>query len=103
MASTDDIVARIDREELIRFALEICNIDSAVPHEAAVAEHLYGWMQREGFAPRKIGLLRDRFNLLGRVAGTGGGYSLMFNGHMDTSAPRTPDLVHRDPTADVYH
>ena len=38
---TDDVVALIDRDELIDLALEICNIDSSVPHEAEVAEHIY--------------------------------------------------------------
>jgi acetylornithine deacetylase/succinyl-diaminopimelate desuccinylase-like protein len=103
MASTDDIVARIDREALIRFALEICNIDSAVPHEAAVAEHIYQWMLREGFTARRIGLLPDRFNVMGVLPGTGGGHSLMFNGHLDTYAARERDLVHLDPAAAVYH
>ena len=41
MSVADDVVAAIDRAELVEFALEISNIDSAVPHEAEVAEHLY--------------------------------------------------------------
>ena len=36
----DDVVALIDRDELIDLALENCNIDSSVPHEAEVAEHI---------------------------------------------------------------
>jgi acetylornithine deacetylase/succinyl-diaminopimelate desuccinylase-like protein len=103
MALADDIVARIDRDALVQFALDICNIDSAVPHEAAVAEHIYQWMAREGFGARRIGLLEDRFNVMGVLPGAGGGQSLMFNGHLDTYAAREPDLVHLDPTADVYH
>ena len=41
MSAIDDVVARIDKSELIDFVLEICNIDSAVGHEGAVCEHLY--------------------------------------------------------------
>jgi acetylornithine deacetylase/succinyl-diaminopimelate desuccinylase-like protein len=103
MSVADDVVARIDRDELVRFALEICNIDSAVGHEGEVGEHLYNWMRRQGFVTRKIGLLADRFNVLGTLPGTGGGYSLIFNSHMDTAVPRHPDLVHADPTEPVYH
>jgi acetylornithine deacetylase/succinyl-diaminopimelate desuccinylase-like protein len=103
MSVADDIVARIDREELVQFALEICNIDSAGPFEAQVAEHLYQWLRREGFVARRVGLLSDRFNVLGTLPGSGGGYSLIFNSHMDTAVPREPDLVHRDPGNDVYH
>jgi acetylornithine deacetylase/succinyl-diaminopimelate desuccinylase-like protein len=103
MSVADDVVARIDRDQLVQFALEICNIDSAGPFEAQVAEHLYQWLKREGFVARRIGLLSDRFNVLGTLPGTGGGYSLIFNSHMDTAVPREPDLVHRDPGNDVYH
>jgi len=97
------VVARIDRDELIRLVLDICNIDSPVGHEAAVAERLYGWLRDEGFAPRRIGLLPDRYNLLASLPGSGGGESLLFNGHMDTYAPREPDLVHLDATRDELH
>ena len=103
MSVSDDVVALIDRDELVRFALEICNIDSAVGHEGEVGEHLYTWMRQQGFGPRKIGLLRDRFNVLGTLPGTSGGLSLIFNSHMDTAVPREPDLVHTDPTHPVYH
>jgi acetylornithine deacetylase/succinyl-diaminopimelate desuccinylase-like protein len=103
VSAADDVVGRIDRDELVKFALEICNIDSAVPLEADVAEHIYQWLKREGFAARRIGLLSDRFNVLGTLPGTGGGYSLIFNSHMDTAVPREADLVHRDPGNDVYH
>jgi hypothetical protein len=59
MSLADEIVARIDRDTLVQFALEICNIDSAVPFEAEVAEHLYQWLKREGFIARRVGLLSD--------------------------------------------
>jgi acetylornithine deacetylase/succinyl-diaminopimelate desuccinylase-like protein len=103
MSVSDAAVALIDKDELVRFALEICNIDSAVGHEGEVGEHLYDGMRRQGFGPRRIGLLRDRFNVLGMLPGTGGGLSLIFNSHMDTAVPREPDLVHADPTHPVYH
>jgi acetylornithine deacetylase/succinyl-diaminopimelate desuccinylase-like protein len=102
-AIADDAIARIDRAELEDFALEICNIDSPVGHEAAVAEHLYAWLRNNGFAPRRVGLLADRYNLLAKLPGTGGGESLLFNGHLDTYAPAAPDLVHLDATRDELH
>jgi acetylornithine deacetylase/succinyl-diaminopimelate desuccinylase-like protein len=99
----DRVVASIDRDELVRLVLDICNIDSPVGHEAAVAERLYAWLHDEGFAPRRVGLLPNRYNLLARLPGTGGGESLLFNGHMDTYAPAEPDLVHLDATRDELH
>jgi acetylornithine deacetylase/succinyl-diaminopimelate desuccinylase-like protein len=103
-ASVDDVVALIDRDELVRLTLEICNIDSPVGHERAVAERLEDWFKQEGFRVRRIGLLADRYNLLARLPGTAGGRpSLMFNGHMDTFAPSHPDLVLLDPTRNELH
>jgi acetylornithine deacetylase/succinyl-diaminopimelate desuccinylase-like protein len=103
MSVADDVVDLIDRDQLVKFALEICNIDSAVPFEAEVAEYIYQWLRREGFLARRVGLLSDRFNVLGTLPGTGGGYSLIFNSHMDTAVPRAEDFAHRDPANDVYH
>src|ERR1039458_4168310 len=105
MASVaDDVVARINRDELVRLTLDVCNIDSPVGHERAVAERLEEWFRAEGFPVRRIGLLADRYNLLARLPGIARGRpSLMFNGHMDTFAPSHPNLVHLDPTRDEYH
>jgi acetylornithine deacetylase/succinyl-diaminopimelate desuccinylase-like protein len=103
MSVADDVLGLIDRDQLVQLALEICNIDSAGPFEAEVAEFIYQWLRREGFIARRIGLLKERFNVLGTIPGTGGGFSLIFNSHMDTAVPSTPDFVHRDPTNDIYH
>jgi acetylornithine deacetylase/succinyl-diaminopimelate desuccinylase-like protein len=103
MSVADEVVARIDRTELVEFALAICNIDSAGPTEAEVAQYLYDWLCREGFKVRKVGLLPDRFNVIGTLPGTGGGYSLLFNSHMDTAVRSTDIWRKRDPAADVYH
>jgi acetylornithine deacetylase/succinyl-diaminopimelate desuccinylase-like protein len=103
MSLADDAVARIDRKELIDFALTICNIDTAGPTEARVAEYIYEWLKQEGFKARKIGLLADRFNVMGKLPGTGGGYSLLFNSHMDTAVRASDVWRRRDPAADVYH
>lgn len=103
MPTIDDVIAAIDQDELIALALRLANIDSVVTQEAVVANAVHDWMKAEGFAPRKIGLLADRFNVLGSLRGTGGGYSLLFNSHLDTHVPNEPDWVHEDPTIDEYH
>jgi acetylornithine deacetylase/succinyl-diaminopimelate desuccinylase-like protein len=102
-ALADAAAARIDRNELEAFALELCNIDSPVGHEAAVADHLYQWFGANGFTRRRIGLLADRYNLLAKLPGVGGGESLLFNGHLDTYAPAEADLVHLDATRAELH
>jgi acetylornithine deacetylase/succinyl-diaminopimelate desuccinylase-like protein len=103
MSIEDEIVARIDRDALIALALELSNIDSAVTHEAAVGERIHQWLAHEGFRPRKVGLHAERFNVMGVLEGSGGGYSLLFNSHMDTHVPREQDWVHLDVHAPEYH
>lgn len=103
MSVAEDVIALIERTGLNEFALQLSNIDSAVPNEAAVAEYVYQWLVREGFVARKVGLFPHRFNVLGILPGSGGGYSLLFNSHLDTFVPVHADLVHRDPGNPMYH
>ena len=38
-----------------------------------------------GFAPRRFALTEDRFNVAAWIDGSGGGYSLIYNAHLDTT------------------
>lgn len=102
-ADVAKVIERIDRDELIQFTLDICNIDSQGTNEAPVAARVVDWLADEGFVVRKIGLLADRYNVLGRLRGSGNGYSLIFNSHMDTAVRETDVWTHRDPGAAEYH
>ena len=99
----DEIVAKINKDELVRLALEVCNLDSAGTQEAPVARYVGDWLQKAGFKVRNVGLLPDRFNVLARLPGTGGGYSLILNSHMDTSVRATDRWSRTDPEADIHH
>jgi acetylornithine deacetylase/succinyl-diaminopimelate desuccinylase-like protein len=99
----DEVVARISKDDLIALVLEVCNIDSAGPNEAPVARFVGDWLRKEGFIVRDVGLLADRFNVLARLPGTGGGCSLILNSHMDTAMRTTDIWSSTDPTADIYH
>jgi acetylornithine deacetylase/succinyl-diaminopimelate desuccinylase-like protein len=101
--SIEEIVGRIDKDELVRIVLDICNIDSAGPIEASVARYVGDWLKAEGFKVRNVGLLADRFNVLARLPGTGGGYSLILNSHMDTAVRATDVWTRKDPHADIHH
>ena len=57
MSLAEDAAKLVNRQELIDLALTICNIDSAGPTEARVAEYIYEWLRSEGFKARKTGLL----------------------------------------------
>ena len=41
--------------------------------------------------------------MVGTLMGTGGGYSLLFNAHMDTSVSEEDIWIHRDPTRAIEH
>lgn len=99
----DGIADQIDKNELVQLALDVCNIDSSGTNEAPVAGFVADWLEDLGFRVRKLGLLADRYNVLGTLAGTGGGYSLIFNSHMDTTVRPTDGLRMRDPNAAMHY
>lgn len=102
-ASADQIDAQINREELVRLTLDLCNIESPAGREAEVGTFVFDWMAREGFAPKKIGMFPDRFNVLGTLPGSGDGYSLIFNSHLDTGRSKADRWSIRNPEADINH
>jgi acetylornithine deacetylase/succinyl-diaminopimelate desuccinylase-like protein len=75
----------ITEEAVVELAVQLGSIDSAAGVERDAADFVYGWMDREGFLPKRVGLLEDRFNVVGRLPGSGGNRSLLFNSHLDTS------------------
>ena len=79
------ILAAVDERRLARWALDAVGIPSYTGEELAMAEFV-----RESFA--ELGLQvafqnveEGRANVLGTWEGTGGGSSVMLNGHLDTS------------------
>ena len=83
------VLDRIDVDELVKVALDLGNIDSPTGSEGPVAEYVYDWLTRHGFAARKVALMPDRPNVIGTLPGTSHGRSLVFNSHMDTT-------IHKD-------
>ncbi len=86
------ICAAIDRAELIELVLALGNIPAPVGTGGAAGQFVFDWMAREGFAPRKAGLVEDRFNVIGQYGGAGDGPNLLFSSHLDTESP----LYHPD-------
>lgn len=103
----NDIVVSVDslRDELIRLVSNMVQIPSITPNYGAdiVREEVLGGETRvnEFLEPvmESIGLKTDlweseemRANLVGVHEGTGGGRSLIFNGHVDVIPPGPEDL-----------
>lgn len=58
---------------------------SETPGERVLAEHMIGLMQAMGLEAWLMPVEGDRVNAIGIWRGTGGGKSLLFNGHLDTN------------------
>ncbi len=79
----EQILARIDPDEVIDFAKALVRIPSYTTDETPVAEFLHGYLQREGFESRLQEVDPGRFQTIARLPGAGRGTSLMFDGHLD--------------------
>jgi acetylornithine deacetylase/succinyl-diaminopimelate desuccinylase-like protein len=99
----DDVVRSIDPNEVVDLALALGNTDSPTGSEGPAGQLVYDWLERNGFAPRKYALVPDRFSVAAWINGSGGGFSLLYNAHLDTTL--MPDAVWsaRDPKDPLYH
>ena len=75
----------IDRDRLVQDALEAVSIPSFTGEEEAMAEWMAERLRELGLDVQWQQVEDGRANVLGVRPGTGGGPTLMFNGHLDTS------------------
>lgn len=101
-----DIVQAVDRlqDEMLQVISDIIKIPSVNPYidperkeeriggETRVNEHLKPVMESIGLQTDLWEVEKGRANLVGVYKGTGGGRSLIFNGHVDTVAPGPEEL-----------
>jgi len=101
----DGVCAAVDtmREDLTQLALDLGNFEAPTGREGPAGDYVYDWMARHGFAPERLGVFEDRFNVVGRIKGTGGGASLSFNSHLDTIMAREDTSRFTDAGDRIYH
>ena len=87
----DAILSRITKDELAQVTKELVDIPSPTGHEAAMGEYMLAWFRKNGLAAIRQDVAPGRVNAVGIVRGTGGGASLMINGHLDTSFTGTEE------------
>jgi acetylornithine deacetylase/succinyl-diaminopimelate desuccinylase-like protein len=75
----------IDRDRLVDVALRLVSTPSFTGSEQAAAELMRDVLDRIGLQTQWQQVEDGRANVLGTWAGAGGGPTLMFNGHLDTS------------------
>ena len=75
----------IDRDRLVATASSLVDVHSFTGDEEGIAHRMVELFEELGLQVQWQQVEENRANALGTWAGTGGGKSLMFNGHMDTS------------------
>lgn len=86
-------IDHIDRERLVKLVMDLVDIPSPTGEEESMARALHEILSEAGFDATLQPIGDDRYNAIGRLQGHGGGKSLMFNGHLDTSFG--PEQAHR--------
>jgi acetylornithine deacetylase len=76
---------KIDRRGLVETASAMVDIPSPTGDEFAMAEHMARLFHEMGLQVQWQEVEEGRPNVVGTWRGSGGGKTLMFNGHMDTS------------------
>ncbi len=97
------VLDSIDVDELVKVALDLGNIDSPTGSEGPVSDYLYDWLNRQGFAAKKVALFPDRPNVIATLPGSGNGRSLVFNSHMDTTIHKDEIWTTRHAADPVFH
>ena len=77
--------AHVDAERLVRTACSLVDVPSPTGSEQAMGERMADLLDELGLQVQWQQVEDGRPNVLGVLEGAGGGPSLMFNGHMDTS------------------
>ncbi|MFZ0044092.1 MAG: M20/M25/M40 family metallo-hydrolase [Solirubrobacteraceae bacterium] len=90
---TDRVIGCIDDERLVRTARAYVSTPSPTGSEQEMGETVRGEFQDAGLTITWQDVEEGRPNVIGTMEGAGGGQTLMFNGHMDTSySGREPHL-----------
>jgi acetylornithine deacetylase len=85
----------IDRDRLVDWASKAISTPSFTGSEEQLARFVQSTFEELGLQVQWQQVEEGRANVLGTLAGAGGGPSLMFNGHLDTSySGREPWLRH---------
>jgi acetylornithine deacetylase len=89
----EKLVAAVDEARLVATASSFVDISSPTGSEQQMAECMHDTLAEMGLVVSWQEVEDGRPNVVGRLEGAGGGPSLMFNGHMDTSySGREPHL-----------
>jgi acetylornithine deacetylase len=88
---TSKVETHVDESEIVEILKDLVRINSVnpslvegAPGEAEIAEYVANFMQGIGLKTKVVEVKPGRPNVIGVLKGSGGGPTLMLNGHMDT-------------------
>lgn len=89
MSDVSDLAGRASREvkesEVVGLASDLVRIPSVTGYETAAARYLEAWFKTRGYDVAMQECEPGRYQAIAWLRGSGGGKSLMLNGHVDTN------------------
>lgn len=85
MTIADDALGLVDEAAATQLARDMIDIHSPVGGERALAEYLAARLGAAGLRVEMREVEPNRFNVMGRLAGSGGGPALLYAGHLDSA------------------
>ena len=85
MSNFEDAMAYVDEEAIAKLTMEMIDIPSPMGCEAALAEYLASRFRAAGLKTKMQEVEPGRFNVFGCLEGTGGGATMMYCGHLDST------------------
>ena len=83
--SNHPILSKIDRNELVELGKSLIKIPSPIGEETAAARWTAEYMKARGLEVELQEVEPGWFQAVGVIRGSGGGRSIMFNGHLDSN------------------
>ena len=82
----DKVLSQVDEAAIVGLASDLIRIPSFKPDETAVAKFLEGFFRERGYQVDLQEVEPGRFQTIATLPGSGGGCSLMLNGHTDINS-----------------
>ena len=80
------VLGKINQQDLVQLASELIRIPSFKTEETPAANHLHDYFQRRGYSVDLQEIEPGRYQTIATLKGTGGGKTLMLNGHIDINS-----------------
>ncbi|MFP6568671.1 MAG: hypothetical protein VB961_15515, partial [Dehalococcoidia bacterium] len=83
--ATQELIRLIDREELVELGKSLVRIPSFIGEETPIARWVASYMSSRGYEVDLQEVEPGWFQTVATLKGSGGGRSIMFNGHLDSN------------------